>query len=69
MTSSFLNDRPERERRALAQSLAREFGPQGIHIAHIIVDGFINTERVRSMAPDRKEHTMLKPEAIAEMYW
>ncbi|MFB2838711.1 SDR family NAD(P)-dependent oxidoreductase [Floridanema evergladense] len=55
--------------RALAQSLAREFGPQGIHLAHIVIDGFINTERVRSMTPQREEHTMLKPEAIAQMYW
>ncbi|HEY9658661.1 MAG TPA: hypothetical protein V6C65_09435, partial [Allocoleopsis sp.] len=55
--------------RALAQSLAREFGPQGIHVAHIVVDGLINTDKVRSMAPDREEHTLLKPEAIAEMYW
>jgi len=37
--------------RALAQSLAREFGPQGIHVAHIIVDGQIDTPRLRAMAP------------------
>ncbi len=55
--------------RALAQSLAREFGPQGIHVAHIIIDGMINTPRVREMASDRAKHTMLAPEAIAETYW
>ncbi|MBC8122843.1 MAG: SDR family NAD(P)-dependent oxidoreductase [Gemmatimonadaceae bacterium] len=55
--------------RALAQSLAREFGPQGIHIAHIINDGIIDTPRVRQMAPERDAHTMLSPEAIAETYW
>lgn len=55
--------------RALAQSMAREFGPQGIHVAHIVVDGLINTDRVQAMAPGREEHTLLKPEAIAEMYW
>ena len=55
--------------RALAQSLAREFGSQGIHIAHIIIDGMIDTPRVRGMAPDREKHTLVSPEAIAETYW
>ena len=55
--------------RALAQSMAREFGPQGIHVAHVIIDGQINTPRMREMSPDREEHTMLSPEAIADTYW
>jgi NAD(P)-dependent dehydrogenase (short-subunit alcohol dehydrogenase family) len=55
--------------RALAQSMAREFGPQGIHVSHVIIDGQINTPRVREMSPDREEHTMLSPDAIAETYW
>ena len=55
--------------RALAQSMAREFGPQGIHVAHIIVDGQIDTPRVREMSPGREDHTMLSPDAIAETYW
>jgi NAD(P)-dependent dehydrogenase (short-subunit alcohol dehydrogenase family) len=55
--------------RALAQSMAREFGPQGIHVAHVVIDGQINTPRVREMSPDREEHTMLSTEAIAETYW
>ena len=55
--------------RALAQSMAREFGPQGIHVSHVIVDGQIHTPRVREMSPDREEDTMLAPEAIAETYW
>jgi NAD(P)-dependent dehydrogenase (short-subunit alcohol dehydrogenase family) len=63
--------------RALAQSLAREFGSQGIHVAHIIIDGMINTSRVRSMIPEREEDTLLSPEAmahsarfaIAQTYW
>ncbi|MGH8001372.1 MAG: SDR family NAD(P)-dependent oxidoreductase [Brasilonema sp.] len=50
--------------RALAQSLAREFGPQGIHVAHIIIDGMINTPRVRAMVSEVEEHTLLAPEAI-----
>ncbi len=55
--------------RALAQSAAREFGPRGVHVAHVIIDGQIDTPRVREMSPDREEHTMLSPDAIAETYW
>lgn len=55
--------------RALAQSLAREFGPRGIHVAHIVIDGQIDTARVRGMAPGRDAATMLAPDAIAESYW
>jgi NAD(P)-dependent dehydrogenase (short-subunit alcohol dehydrogenase family) len=55
--------------RALAQSMAREFGPQGVHVAHVIIDGQINTPRVRGRYPDREEHTMLSSDAIAETYW
>jgi NAD(P)-dependent dehydrogenase (short-subunit alcohol dehydrogenase family) len=54
--------------RALAQSMAREFGPQGVHVSHIIIDGQINTPRMQEMSPDREEHTMLSPDAIAETY-
>ena len=55
--------------RALAQSMAREFGPQGVHVAHVVIDGQIDTPRVREMSPGREEHTMLSPEAIAGTYW
>ena len=55
--------------RALAQSMAREFGPQGIHVAHVIIDGQINTPRLREAQPDREESTTLSPESIAETYW
>jgi NAD(P)-dependent dehydrogenase (short-subunit alcohol dehydrogenase family) len=55
--------------RALAQSMAREFGPQGVHVAHAVIDGQIDTPRVREMQPDREAHTMLSPGAIAETYW
>jgi NAD(P)-dependent dehydrogenase (short-subunit alcohol dehydrogenase family) len=55
--------------RALAQSMARELGPHGIHVAHVVIDGQINTPRMREMSPDREEYTMLAPEAIAETYW
>jgi NAD(P)-dependent dehydrogenase (short-subunit alcohol dehydrogenase family) len=55
--------------RALAQSMAREFGPQGIHVAHVIIDGQINSPRLREAQPDREESTTLSPDAIAETYW
>ena len=55
--------------RALAQSMAREFGPQGVHVAHVVIDGQIQTPRVREISPDREEYTMLSPDAIAETYW
>ena len=55
--------------RALAQSTAREFGPQGIHVAHVVIDGQIDTPRLREMSPGREDHTMLSPDAIAEAYW
>jgi NAD(P)-dependent dehydrogenase (short-subunit alcohol dehydrogenase family) len=55
--------------RALAQSMAREFGPQGVHVSHVIVDGQISTPRMRQMSPDREDHTLLSPDAIAETYW
>jgi NAD(P)-dependent dehydrogenase (short-subunit alcohol dehydrogenase family) len=55
--------------RALAQSMARELGPRGIHVSHVIIDGQINTPSMREMSPDREEHTLLSPDAIAETYW
>lgn len=59
--------------RSLAQSLAREHGPQGIHVAHVVIDGGIDGERLRSAAPQRVAQAgddgLLAPEAIAETYW
>ncbi len=59
--------------RALAQSMARELGPKGIHVAHVVVDGAIDTEFIRSNFPERyamKEHDgILNPDHIADSYW
>jgi len=59
--------------RALAQSMARELGPQGIHVAQIIVDGAIDTEFIRETFPQRyalkEREGILDPDAIAESYW
>jgi NAD(P)-dependent dehydrogenase (short-subunit alcohol dehydrogenase family) len=59
--------------RALAQSMARELGPRNIHVAHIIVDGAIDTEFIRTTFPERyalkEQDGILNPEHIAENYW
>src|SRR5207344_134065 len=59
--------------RALAQSLARELGPEGIHVAHVVIDGAIDTPFIRENFPVRYELKekagILDPEAIAENYW
>lgn len=59
--------------RSLAQSAAREYGPRGIHVAHIVIDGGIDGERLRTSAPDRAaaagQDGLLDPDAIAETYW
>jgi NAD(P)-dependent dehydrogenase (short-subunit alcohol dehydrogenase family) len=59
--------------RMIAQSMAREFGPQGLHVAHVIIDGGINGQRLLSRAPDllkqRGEDGLLGIDAIAETYW
>jgi NAD(P)-dependent dehydrogenase (short-subunit alcohol dehydrogenase family) len=60
--------------RALAQSMARELGPEGIHVAHVVVDGAIDTDFTRQRAPDTYEARkaadgILNPDSIAENYW
>ena len=59
--------------RALAQSMARELWPQGIHVAHTIIDGAIDTEFIRSNFPERyalkEQQGILSPEHIADAYW
>ena len=59
--------------RALAQSLARELGPRGIHVAHVVIDGAIDTEFIRSNFPERyalkEQEGILNPDHIADSYW
>lgn len=59
--------------RSLSQSLAREFGPRGVHVAHVVIDGGIDGERLRSHSPQRAEQAgadgLLNPDAIADSYW
>jgi NAD(P)-dependent dehydrogenase (short-subunit alcohol dehydrogenase family) len=55
--------------RGLAQSLARDLGPRGIHVAWINVDGSIDIPGARGLKPSLKDGDFLKPDAIAETYW
>ena len=59
--------------RALAQSMARELGPKNIHVAHVVVDGAIDTEFIRTNFPERyatkAEDGILAPDHIADAYW
>ena len=55
--------------RGLAQSLAVELWPKGIHVAHVIIDGVINTPEVHKRHKASAQEPLLKPEAIAEAFW
>ena len=59
--------------RALAHGMAREFGPQGLHVGHVIIDGMIDGEQLNSRFPQFKEQKgedgMLRIDAIADAYW
>ncbi len=59
--------------RALAQSMARELGPQGIHVAHVVIDGAIDTAFIAENFPQRyalkAQDGILNPDHIAESYW
>lgn len=59
--------------RALAQSMARELGPKNIHVAHVVIDGAIDTEFIRTNFPDRyaqkDQDGILNPDHIADTYW
>ncbi len=59
--------------RMIAQSMAREFGPQGLHVAHVVIDGGVGGDRLLNALPGVAEKLgedgMLDPDAIAECYW
>ena len=54
--------------RALAQSMARELGPKGIHVAHVVIDGQIEAERHGQLLEERGPDSLLKPADIAQAY-
>jgi NAD(P)-dependent dehydrogenase (short-subunit alcohol dehydrogenase family) len=55
--------------RGMAMDIAQEFGPDGIHVAHVVIDGQIDGPGVRDKFADREAETFLDPEEIAETYW
>jgi NAD(P)-dependent dehydrogenase (short-subunit alcohol dehydrogenase family) len=59
--------------RALAHGMAREFGPEGLHVAHVIIDGMIDGDRLNQRFPELQQQKgvdgMLNIEAIADAYW
>lgn len=59
--------------RALAQSMARELGPLNIHVAHVVVDGAIDTDFIKDNFPERyalkDQDGILNPDHIADSYW
>ena len=59
--------------RNLAQALAREYGPRGVHVAHVVIDGGINGDRLKSYLPEWLESLgedgTLDPDAIADSFW
>lgn len=55
--------------RGMAMDIAQEFGPEGIHVAHVVLDGQIATPAARDRQPERAEETFLDPDEIAETYW
>ena len=59
--------------RSLSQSMARELGPQGVHVAHFIIDGAIDTPFIKENFPDtyalKEKDGILQPKEIAEAYW
>ena len=54
--------------RAVAQSMARELGPKNIHVAHVIIDGQIRSERYAHLENERGPDSLLEPDAIAAQY-
>lgn len=59
--------------RGMTQSMARELAPMGVHVAHAVIDGAIDTDFIRQMFPEKYEQKVfdgiLRPESIADTYW
>ncbi|KAM6537649.1 hypothetical protein FALCPG4_003559 [Fusarium falciforme] len=51
--------------RALNQSLAREFGPQGVHVAHVVIDGFIDTTASKAWGKTGVPDSKIQPDAVS----
>src|ERR1700760_1402333 len=55
--------------RILAEAMARELGPQGVHVAYVIVDAVIDLQWTRKRWPDRSDDFFIQPQAIASEIW
>ena len=55
--------------RILAESIARDLGPRGVHVAYVLIDAVIDVPRMRQRLPDAKDEFFIKPAAIAEELW
>jgi NAD(P)-dependent dehydrogenase (short-subunit alcohol dehydrogenase family) len=55
--------------RWLAQGLAKEFAPKGIHVSYIIIDGMVDLPRTRARMPDKTDADFLSPDGVAETAW
>lgn len=55
--------------RWLAQALAKEFAPQGVHVSYIIIDGIVDMPRTRAWMPQRSTAEFIAPDAVADMAW
>ncbi|SHF47282.1 NADP-dependent 3-hydroxy acid dehydrogenase YdfG [Modicisalibacter ilicicola DSM 19980] len=55
--------------RSLAQSLARQLGPENIHVAYVVIDGVVDLPRTRRAMPDKSDDFFLDADAIADSVW
>jgi NAD(P)-dependent dehydrogenase (short-subunit alcohol dehydrogenase family) len=55
--------------RGMAMDIAQEYGPEGVHVAHVVIDGQIDGPGTREQHPDRSGDTFLDPDEMAETYW
>lgn len=55
--------------RSLAQSLARQLGPEKIHVANVVIDGVVDLPRTRDMLPDKPDDFFVRPSAVADAVW
>jgi NAD(P)-dependent dehydrogenase (short-subunit alcohol dehydrogenase family) len=55
--------------RGMAMDMAQEFGPEGVHVAHVVIDGQIDTPDASERPNDRDDETLLDPDELAETYW
>ncbi len=55
--------------RSLAQSLARQLGPEKIHVANVVIDGVVDLPRTREMLSDKPDEFFVKPAAVADAVW